>query len=249
MSGCHPIYKTGNCLACSGSYLGGTSPPPCVCNHSLNKTRKEEDVSPMVKKIQILEKLILEFIRDFQPRIEKLEEHKKRQIEYQEDNGSWKLGVKGDIVSLNDRLLEAERTIAGIDGDMSFVPTFESIRDLDDRIKQINDWILDKQEFLKYLDDRIDKLEEHKNRQIDENRKISRCFDELERCIDVTVEIYKNKASNKPHRCPVCEGKVKILIDPSTPLSGFEGAFGQRDANGIYYRNCVSCEGSGIVWG
>jgi hypothetical protein len=60
-----------------------------------------------------------------------------------------------------------------------------------------------------------------------------------------TIENFKKP----PHKCPVCDGSVKILIDPDTPMSGIQGMFGERDENGMYYKNCISCEGKGIVWG
>lgn len=53
----------------------------------------------------------------------------------------------------------------------------------------------------------------------------------------------------KPHKCPVCHGEIKILIDPATPMSGIQAMFGKRDENGMYYKDCKACEGKGILWG
>lgn len=141
---------------------------------------------------------------------------------------------------------------------------------------------------------------EHKLRQIDENRKISRRVDEtdhiancqgesisiiiknlnkLERELEsnhltqelnpqvwkfVTERIDKLEkleskfadfmqksilnCEKRPFKCPVCNGEIKILIDPSTPMSGIQAMFGKRDSNGMYYKDCVSCD-KGIIWG
>lgn len=52
-----------------------------------------------------------------------------------------------------------------------------------------------------------------------------------------------------PHKCPICLGDQKILIDPATPLSGIEAMFGKRDINGMYYKDCKACNETGILWG
>lgn len=133
---------------------------------------------------------------------------------------------------------------------------------------------------------------DHKIRQIDENRKISRRIEKLEerlnridhKLVDNLNNIFKemkelkesysfiidnkglinrigilgealhtlseenNKLRKAPHKCPICLGEIKILIDPNTPLSGINAMFGKRDENGMYYKNCKSCEGKGIIW-
>jgi|ERR1700733_547090 len=107
---------------------------------------------------------------------------------------------------------------------------------------------------------------DHKIRQIDENRKISRRIEKLEERLDRidhkglinrigilgealhTLSEENNKLRKAPHKCPVCLGEIKILIDPNIPLSGINAMFGKRDENGMYYKDCKSCEGKGIIW-
>lgn len=64
-----------------------------------------------------------------------------------------------------------------------------------------------------------------------------------------TLSEENNALRKKPHKCPVCHGEIKILIDPVTPMSGIQAMFGKRDENGMYYKDCKSCDGKGIVWG
>ncbi len=56
-------------------------------------------------------------------------------------------------------------------------------------------------------------------------------------------------SGKKPYKCPVCDGSGKHYIDPNKPLSGFEALSSTKDANGLSYNLCNSCEGKGIVWG
>lgn len=55
--------------------------------------------------------------------------------------------------------------------------------------------------------------------------------------------------SKKPHKCPVCDGKGKIYIDPSRQLSGIEAMFAKKDVNGLSFEDCRPCEAKGILWG
>lgn len=108
--------------------------------------------------------------------------------------------------------------------------------------------IVDLRNQLVVLRNRVQALHEHKLRQIDENRKISLRVDELE---EMVRRILKGEMQNenRPFMCPVCHGSIKILIDPATPMSGIQAMFGKRDENGMYYKDCNSCDGKGIVWG
>jgi hypothetical protein len=105
---------------------------------------------------------------------------------------------------------------------------------------------------LKAEQQRIDKLEstvsilerytktigmlcDHKNYQIDENKKISRRVDELEKVFicfkqdfETSMEYMKAK---HPHKCPICDGMRKFKV------------FG-KDIEA----DCPACEGKGIVW-
>lgn len=100
------------------------------------------------------------------------------------------------------------------------------------------------------------KLQEHHNRQIDENRLMSRRVDELELTIqqqkyvletnlrdsfdNLRVDIQKVEKlfydemekvrckDKKPHRCPVCEGTGNHFIPP--------------------FKDCQSCNGHGVLW-
>jgi septal ring factor EnvC (AmiA/AmiB activator) len=99
------------------------------------------------------------------------------------------------------------------------------------------------------IHDILDKLQDHKNRQIDENRKSSRRIDELEseikelkRFQDVTHQQYQFIINRKhPHKCPVCEGKGKLF--PDKPEVGM--VWDLKTNNQV----CDPCEGKGIVWG
>lgn len=104
-------------------------------------------------------------------------------------------------------------------------------------------WISRNTEILK----RIEKLETHKNYQIDENRKSSRRVDEIEernkeylnKLAELSVKINKIRSechvafeikNEKPHKCPVCEGDGGTII------------------SGIIDELCRACEGTGILW-
>jgi len=79
------------------------------------------------------------------------------------------------------------------------------------------------------IEERINKLEEHKIRQIDENRKVSKRMDELFKKFDFLANAAaKNK---KPHKCSMCNG-----------IGGFY-------ISGIMDEECSACEGSGLVLG
>ena len=86
--------------------------------------------------------------------------------------------------------------------------------------------------------------QDHRIRQIDENRKISRRVEEIEnglfRRIGILGEALhlmsedNHQLKKTPHKCHVCGGSGKnINVLLSMPP---------------IYPNCKSCEGSGIVW-
>jgi hypothetical protein len=116
-----------------------------------------------------------------------------------------------------------------------------------ERIEKLEDQ--DKNGYM-YLKGQIDALGEHKNRQIDENRKISRKIDELEKDIieinhPLIEKIEKLEgaicASKKPYKCPVCGGNGNH--PDQSPRLGYK-VFA---TTGIYV--CIACEGKGIIWG
>jgi DNA repair exonuclease SbcCD ATPase subunit len=124
------------------------------------------------------------------------------------------------------------------------------------------------------VEDRLPFIEEYEKRQIDENRKVSKRINELEELYksdarnmkQVLSELAKdNKRITKlerhfsgdyqliasklnPHKCPVCDGHGNIysdyLCNQEMLLAGWH-----RDALRSAYKQCVSCEGKGIVWG
>lgn len=78
--------------------------------------------------------------------------------------------------------------------------------------------------------DLINNLVDHKIRQVDENRKLSRRIEEI------ADFCYRNWKHNKqPHKCPVCDGSGRYKL-----------ATAQCNSDVI---DCRSCEGTGIVWG
>lgn len=88
------------------------------------------------------------------------------------------------------------------------------------------------------LRQRIYKLEEHKNLQVDENRLAYR------RIEDIAEFCNRNwKHNRQPHTCPNCKGeglnKNRLVMD------------GVKEPSTINMVNpkCNSCEGKGIVWG
>lgn len=93
-----------------------------------------------------------------------------------------------------------------------------------------------------FIRSRILAIEEHKNYQIDENRKVSRRLDELEKQILETRIQFIDKLGNekKPHKCCVCEGtgnhsnqtpRLMVLAKTQT---------------GIIC--CEACDGKGVLW-
>lgn len=68
---------------------------------------------------------------------------------------------------------------------------------------------------------------------------------EIERFQDITREQYKLTIKRKhPHKCPVCEGSLKVLTEIAK--HDFDGTM---RAGLELSRKCHSCEGKGIVWG
>lgn len=104
------------------------------------------------------------------------------------------------------------------------------------------------------LEEKIKSLQEHKIRQIDENRKISVRVDELNdeiHEIDANVqtlmdfmESIQSSYFKKPHKCPICLGIGKITIQ-NQPIFEKGGKYINTDSK----NTCISCEGKGIVWG
>lgn len=95
------------------------------------------------------------------------------------------------------------------------------------------------------LIDIVSKLEEHKIRQIDENRKVSQILDELETQIN-TVRALGSRAIHpkNPHRCPVCNGIGRVLTQGAK--CDFDGML---IANLPISQECIGCDGKGILWG
>jgi len=88
----------------------------------------------------------------------------------------------------------------------------------------------------KHLSLMVARCQDHHIRQIDENRKISRRVDELERIAKRHSEIVcQSKLS--PFKCPVCGG-----IGINCIIGEFRGLPIKTD-------KCKSCEGKGIIWG
>lgn len=110
-------------------------------------------------------------------------------------------------------------------------PMVEQMQRLEERIKELEDWTRTDEEVI-YA--RIKELTDHKNYQTDENRKISRHVDELEKSFKVVLQFQENK---KPHKCPVCNGKCSTTLKELTCGTPF------------IVMPCSSCEGKGIVWG
>lgn len=114
--------------------------------------------------------------------------------------------------------------------DKNVSPIVEKIQELE---KLLND-------FIKSANTRLEVLHNHKNYQIEENRKISKRVDELEEIIKRISED-DMRASKIPHKCPICEGYGSKLITERTSVAPAD-----------HYRKqnpCISCEGKGIVWG
>lgn len=104
-------------------------------------------------------------------------------------------------------------------------------------------------ERIENIEKQLRSLEDHKNRQIDENRKISHKVEGLEISISVNKsdvsyahrKIDEMENSNKkPHKCPVCEGCGN---DKGTQVQNPNYQFCMK------YASCNTCEGKGIVWG
>lgn len=102
---------------------------------------------------------------------------------------------------------------------------------LEDKMKQSTEWMMDKQEKLKFLDDGIDQVKDELSKEIG---LLEARFRELERFQDVTHaqhRLFINKKS--PHKCPMCDDGIRL----------------QPGSGGLGLTNCKTCEGKGIVWG
>lgn len=119
--------------------------------------------------------------------------------------------------------------------------------------------------------DRLVELEQHKTRQIDENRKVSYRLDDLRLSIkDILLKIcclesdldnlkktvnYNSEITNdrlnvnkeeKPYICPVCDGKMRFKNEKLLPGERLN-RFQTQDETGVY-DVCQPCKGTGIVW-
>jgi len=111
--------------------------------------------------------------------------------------------------------------------------------------------LLDAINAIEELRNRIEALHEHKLRQIDENRKISKKVDDLEELIyeekaklrDLInmPNVAWSKYNKTPYQCPVCKGEGKIIINNGQVLTSYPLQYPTKI--------CTSCEGKGIVWG
>lgn len=90
--------------------------------------------------------------------------------------------------------------------------------------------------------DKIKNLEEHKNYQIDENRKVSKRLDEIDKQIIETRIQFINQIGNekRPHTCPVCNGTGEL------ELQSIEETINNDNKR---FKTCHSCEGKGVLWG
>lgn len=122
-------------------------------------------------------------------------------------------------------------------------------------------------EWMNKTECRFDKLEEHKNRQIDENRKISEALDflnhlnckrieentlisrrltEIEQHFSGDYQLVATKVS--PYKCPVCHGSGAIHLENEDELNRYCKQRMRTDDN-KWFIWCKSCEGKGILWG
>lgn len=85
---------------------------------------------------------------------------------------------------------------------------------------------------------KIEKLEQHKNYQIDENRKLSRCMEEINEKL-ASLDTNSNmtsKDARKPYQCPACDG------------FGFQ-YIKKMDSATHDKMSCPACDCKGILWG
>jgi DNA repair exonuclease SbcCD ATPase subunit len=174
-------------------------------------------------------------------KVEILESHDKNGFEY----------LKGHIDALCERLGKLEmiekienklKRISNLEQEMSELKNkLKTLQIFSDNVAGIVQH-LERDEthitLIMELKERIEKLEETLKNVVNISEMCNRAITHLQ-----------NEDWAKPHKCPVCHGEIKILIDPSTPMSGIQAMFGKRDENGMYYKDCKSCEGSGILWG
>lgn len=131
------------------------------------------------------------------------------------------------------------------------MPVCEHIVPVKFQCPKCNPLTLEKQiesltDMYKHLSISIAGYQDHKVRQIDENRKISERMDlfnadmialsgrigYLDSCIEKFIKENERNCDRKPFKCPICEGKGKFWP---------EGVIG--------YDRCDSCEGRGYIWG
>jgi DnaJ-class molecular chaperone len=109
----------------------------------------------------------------------------------------------------------------------------KNVSPLVDKIQQL-ELILNN--FITRTNPQMESLFCHKVYQIDENRKISKRVDKLEKSISSWEEEFyflKDKLRNHgsvPHKCPVCDGQGGTVITDTVD------------------EECKACEGKGIVW-
>lgn len=234
MAGCHPSQPSkcelhGKELE---NFCGFWKCPECNWNQRM--VASEQPVSPMVEQMQRLEKEI-EILKI------RLTEHE-----------DW---TRKDEDSIYERLkkidgrdkvqIEINRKVSDAINDLR-----ERVSSLEEQFKLQDEYNCVMSETYSSHQTRIENLESHKTMQIDENRKISRRVDELDKWVadhqkegeeygDIIEERIKDleesyqglfhevKVGRKPHRCPICKGTTFCEAGMC----------------------CAPCDGAGIVWG
>lgn len=107
------------------------------------------------------------------------------------------------------------------------------------QIININNLLLHAQEGIEKCFERIEKLEKSLNLTDKNSIHILGKINKLE----------QSSPGKKPHKCPVCDGTLRNMVDPNKQLSFGEKVLLKRDSNGIPYFDCLICNSEGIVWG
>lgn len=107
-----------------------------------------------------------------------------------------------------------------------------------DHYKQQGEWNLDKQEFFRAAESRLDGLEQNYPSLWRRIKSIEEHLKEYHEIILGACPLEIEKLNRKiPHKCPVCDGK---RLDLSNPIPG---------SGGLKWDVCLICKGKGIVWG
>ena len=96
--------------------------------------------------------------------------------------------------------------------------------------------IVSHNESLKILDERLKKLEQLNKPFVN--------YDDIQEIHRILKEHYKlifHRKDKKPHKCPVCEGRMFHTIAHSY--------YGKLTNDELKEFKCLTCEGKGIVWG